>query len=415
MSRKSLILVIVIIILAILIGLLVISGKVGPQGFEDNENTEERGGFFANLFPFGESGSPNTNNNTNNNQTLEENTNLSGGVGLNATLQQLTSVPIAGYISSTTDSGVVVRYVEKTTGNLYQVNPETLERIRITNTTYPRVQKAYIHKNGDRVFLQTINNNVIETQLGIVGTSSSTTTNEGASQLLLSPLPNNLRNMTQSRDGISVLYTRATSDGVGVYTNTFDTTSEFLFESAFTDWKFEHLNNELLSATTRASNGIVGYAYTIDVNDGSFTKIIEAPGLTSTFSNNGQFGLYTINNDQTLDLKTINNETGEIGEPAFETLIDKCVWSSQYVDGAYCAVPASSNQNDMPDSWYKGLTSTSDVLWEVDVNRSVTRLLVNPEDFGNEVDVINLHVDENDDYIFFINKKDSTLWAVNLK
>jgi hypothetical protein len=99
-----------------------------------------------------------------------------------------------------------------------------------------------------------------------------------------------------------------------------------------------------------------------------------------------------------------------------KTMPEKCVWNKDSTI-LYCAVPRYITGTRYPDLWYQGEISFADDLWKIDVANNTTTNLVDSTSFkgGEEVDGIKLSLDENEDYLFFVNKKDSYLWGLRLK
>ncbi|MBU0998803.1 hypothetical protein KKG24_00625, partial [Patescibacteria group bacterium] len=82
----------------------------------------------------------------------------------------------------------------------------------------------------------------------------------------------------------------------------------------------------------------------------------------------------------------------------------------------YCGVPKSITNNRYPDTWYQGEVSFSDQIWKIDIKTESATLLLDPITIsGEDIDSIKLMLDSNENYLFFINKKDSFLWEFNLK
>src|SRR5258706_5577502 len=84
-----------------------------------------------------------------NNQTQTEENTGTGGRDQSPTsgkLRKLVSAPVAGFtiISGTT---TVVRYLEKDTGHIYDINLQGSNQ-RVTNTTIPRVYEAIFANDG---------------------------------------------------------------------------------------------------------------------------------------------------------------------------------------------------------------------------------------------------------------------------
>ena len=105
-----------------------------------------------------------------------------------------------------------------------------------------------------------------------------------------------------------------------------------------------------------------------------------------------------------------------INAHVLKTLPEKCVWGAGS-EVVYCAVPKSINQGEYPDSWYQGEISFSDAIWKIDVASGSTTMISDPTTVpgGEDVDAIKLSLDQNQNYLFFVNKKDSYLWELSLK
>jgi hypothetical protein len=85
-------------------------------------------------------------------------------------------------------------------------------------------------------------------------------------------------------------------------------------------------------------------------------------------------------------------------------------------DVLYCAVPKIIEGALYPDAWYQGEVSFGDQIWKIDIKTGKTSLIADPATAtGEEVDGIKLSVDDSENYLFFVNKKDSFLWELNLR
>jgi hypothetical protein len=83
----------------------------------------------------------------------------------------------------------------------------------------------------------------------------------------------------------------------------------------------------------------------------------------------------------------------------------------------YCAVPKYVSGGKFPDTWYQGEISFSDDIWKINIESGSATKIADPISFnkGEDVDAIKLSTDEGENYLFFVNKKDSYLWELNLK
>ena len=76
-------------------------------------------------------------------------------------------------------------------------------------------------------------------------------------------------------------------------------------------------------------------------------------------------------------------------------------------------MPNTILDEDTLDLWYQGLISFSDSMWIIDTKTQTTNILINPIDVvGKEIDIIKPILSPDENYLFFVNKKDSTLWQL---
>jgi len=95
-------------------------------------------------------------------------------------------------------------------------------------------------------------------------------------------------------------------------------------------------------------------------------------------------------------------------------LPEKCVWLSN-LKNVICGIPIDAPTAEYPDEWYQGIVSFSDNIYKMNLNNKTKDLLVSPKDFsGKSIDVIKPALGPNEKYLFFINKKDLSLWSLDL-
>jgi hypothetical protein len=154
--------------------------------------------------------------------------------------------------------------------------------------------------------------------------------------------------------------------------------------------------------------------YAMDSSGKNFSKTLgPINGLTTLTSPGGKLVLYS---DDNLSLNIFHTDTKVSNTLGLKTLPEKCVWNSLSTI-IYCAVPKSISAGSYPDTWYQGVISFSDQIWKVDVTTGNATLIVDPITIsgGEDVDGIKLAIDDGENYLFFVNKKDSFLWEFNLK
>ncbi len=310
-----------------------------------------------------------------------------------------------------------LRYVDKATGNVYQTFVDKIEERKFSTTTIPKVHEAYFGNRGQSVIMRYLkaDERTIETFVGalpkeILG-GDSTEDNEIKGYFL----PKNVRDVSLSPDGSKMFYLFDSGDGiVGTTLSFLDNKKVQIFDSPFTEWLSWWGGSKKITLSTKPSANIPGYMYTLDLNNKNLTKTLgDINGLTTLASPNEKLTLYANN---TLSLSIYFTDTRNSNTVGVKTLPEKCVWNKTG-DTLYCAVPKSIIGTSYPDAWYQGEISFNDQLWKIDAKSGNTTLVLDPANFtnGEEIDGIKLALDEGENYLFFVNKKDSFLWKLELK
>ena len=311
-----------------------------------------------------------------------------------------------------------VRYVEKATGNIDETFADNIAESKLTTTLIPQVHDAYFGNKGQSVLMRYLNDDgkTIETFIGtlpaeILGGDTVTST-----EIKGSFLPENISNINISPDTSKIFYLFTSGDNsssVGVVADSSGNKKVQVFSSPLTEWLSWWPNSRMVSMTTKPSSNVPGYMYAIDPDKKNLNKILSGiNGLTTLTSPSGKLVLYS---DSNLTLNIYNTDTKTSQSLGVKTLAEKCTWS-KLSDFIYCAVPKSIDQTGYPDIWYQGQVSFADQIWKITVVDGTTNLISDPStEKGEDIDGIKLALDENGNYLFFVNKKDSYLWELNLK
>ena len=309
-----------------------------------------------------------------------------------------------------------LRYVDKATGNIYQTFADKIEERKFSVTIIPKVHEAYFGNRGESVVMRYLKGDgrTIETFVGTIPKEvlgGDTTENN---EIKGSLLPNNVKDISLSPDGLKIFYLFNSGDNmVGTTLNLLNNQKIQIFDSPFTEWLSQWPNTNIITLTTKPSADIGGYMYTINSAGKNFSKTLgDINGLTTLESPNGKLILFSSNN---LSLNVYHTDTRNSDILGVRTLPEKCVWGKTS-DTAYCAVPKLINGANYPDTWYQGETSFSDQLWKIDTKTGNATIILDPATAGEEeIDGIKLAIDEGENYLFFVNKKDSFLWKLELK
>lgn len=310
-----------------------------------------------------------------------------------------------------------VRYVARATGNLYQTFADKVVEQKFSNTVIPKVYEAYFANKGESVIMRYLKEDrrTIETFLGILPKELLGVEATGNNEIKGVFLPENITDISVSPDTMKIFYLfNSGGSTIGVTTDFLGSKKVQIFDSPYTEWLSFWPNIKMIALNTKPSNSVPGYLYFLDPGNKTFSKVLgDVSGLTTLTSPNGKLILYSNNG---LSLNIFHTDTRNIDPVGVKTLSEKCTWSSGS-DTLYCAVPQFINGASYPDSWYKGETSFLDAIWKIDLKNGTTTMLSNPVEVsgGEEIDGIKLVLDGTESYLFFVNKKDSFLWKLDLK
>lgn len=390
---------------------------------------------FANFFPFGK-GSATNNNTTGSNPDNNPLANPTGNTNDSRdnqivnkknlpALRQITTTATAGYSPSVQSGQTAVQFVERATGNIFETAMEDMRRGRLSNTLIPKVQEAfwgdanrsivyrYIKEGGSiaTYVIKTPNPNRAK-----IESQDATTTNP----LIGSFLSENILNVLTSSDTKNLFYLTRTPEfasrvALGNVFNFEKNTSVKVFQSPFSEWLPVYFDGKTVLLQTKPSQNVPGFLYSVSIPNGEPQKIIGGvEGLTTLPSPDLQKILYSKSTRGGVALYIYNRKDKTTLAIDLATLPEKCVWSTDSIN-FYCAAPTYIPSAEYPDSWYQGGVSFDDAVWKVDSTAGTITAVFSPGSFAApKMDMKNLMLSSSKDFLFFINKTDSTLWGFNL-
>ena len=323
-------------------------------------------------------------------------------------LTQVNKTPTAGagFISGTSTR---LRFVERSTGFVFDVVPQTLALERLTNTLVPRTYEALIAKNGRMVMRSVDESGAPAT---IAASVAGTSTPEGLRSLAQKRLPDGIQSVVVSPGGDEIFYiTEGPGGGAGNKT-TWDSEKEKpVFSSALAGWQAHWLSGDRIVIVQKPSDDTGGYAYTIG-KDGALSPLVRnIPGLTVLPHPTSSALLYG-RSAGGLSLFVQIKETTAGALLPIHTTANKCVWNPLEELVAYCAVPQIQPPPNFLDKWHRGEIHTADAWWRVDASAASAELLLSPE--NTMMDVENPTIDESGVYIAFTNAIDKSLWLLRV-
>lgn len=315
-------------------------------------------------------------------------------------LVRLSDVPVAGFAAL--DRGRV-RYAERATGHIYEISGDGEDKIRISNTTIPRVYQTIWSEDGNYVVLSVLDESQHPKQF--LATLTSTTT-EGVF------LPEESIPFAFSEKN-QIIYLMKTNNRYAIVQSDAQNKNQAgLYSSPFRDFIISWLSNDLLGLVTRSSGSVDGYLYELDLKQNSLNKIIgDLKGLTALWSPDARQILISEFNERANEIRSrVIDRNGAALKDINGTLADKCAWSRSDAFAIYCAIPDQTPVGTYPDDWYKGKVSFNDTVNKLYLSATSTETLLDKQNF----DIQNIGVDAHDEFLYFIDKNDEMLWGLRL-
>ncbi|GMQ95342.1 MAG: hypothetical protein BMS9Abin13_455 [Patescibacteria group bacterium] len=345
-------------------------------------------------------------------------------------LIQIHSSAVAGAYSfekasleETGGSDTFIRYIERDVGHIFETNMESAAEERISNKTRLGIYEALWGEGGNSVIIRylgdksdTIRSFLIKLstleKLSVEESKEKPVTPEGVF------LPQSIREIVVSNeDPERIFYLTDNNDvSIGTIYNLASGKKAQIFMSPFTQWLISWPNKNTITLTSKPSADTEGVMYFLNVQTERSTKILGGiNGLTTLTSPDGDKVLYSESKRGgfTLHLYDEKENTSQI--LPLDTLPEKCIWSNKDTYMLYCAVATAINSGNYPDDWYQGLVSFSDDIWTINTETYATEKLISFKDASREeLDGIKLLLSPDEKFLFFINKKDLSLWALAL-
>lgn len=237
-------------------------------------------------------------------------------------------------------------------------------------------------------------------------------------------LPDDISALSVASDGKNLFYLKKNTNGAsGTIVNLETMGARRVFQSPFSEWAPQLLNDGSILLTTKPSGSILGYSYRYDPKTLLLERVVRAKGgLTTMGDPSGNRVLFGENVSRSPSLNVFSRKgyPGDEGIINYEhslpltTLPEKCAWLN---DGIHvlCGAFVATQSWPVPDLWYQGKISFSDTFWLLNTDTSEVSFLADPKvEPKQEFDVVNPLVAVNQEYFIFINKNDGTLWSFHV-
>jgi hypothetical protein len=297
-----------------------------------------------------------------------------------------------------------IRYVERVTGHIDEMYLDTKTIGTVSNSTIPSIYEAFFDGTASSVLYRylSIDGKTITSFLASLGSTNGEF------------LPSDILDVSISPDKTKFFYLTKTFSGVIGTTRSFkDTKKTQVFSSSLSEWLSQWPTSQNVYLTTKASSSVEGDLFSLNIANGVLTKIFGGvPGLTTLASTDGASVIYSSTVTGNPKLGILDVKKHAVKELNLYSLPEKCVWSTNNTI-VYCAIPRDIPNGEYPDSWYQGLVSFNDNF--VKINILTGQISTLADSIGESpVDATHLFLNKTETQLFFINKKDSTLWSLDL-
>lgn len=318
-------------------------------------------------------------------------------------LWRISQTPVAGAGFIQNGSSTLVRFVERSTGHVFDADPESGTVMRRTNTRIPEIYEATI--GSSMILLRSLDEGGgVRTLAGTLGTTTEngflpiTTIDIGITGDIL-VTDESLTFIAQTPRGGSIV--RLQND---------ETTPDEVAAIGIERATLLTLNGRVAFVEPAAS-GVLGNAYAITGT--TLTPIARAtPGLTVATHPSRDASLIGSDTGSSLHLSLQNGDANRL-PLSLATVAEKCVWSPGSALRAFCATPRENPGVNFLDNWYRGRVHTRDVWYSVDAGKGTAEVFFEMGD-EKEIDVERPQIDASSSFILFQNMRDKSLWLLRI-
>lgn len=325
---------------------------------------------------------------------------------------QLSDKPVAGAVFSAKNNKV--RYLEKISGHLYEVDFNGQNKNRISNTTILNIFDAVWSFDSQKAVLRIVKDN----ELNYFSVHFTGSTTEGIflskniKSIATAPKENKIAYL-EDAGGRGIIFTADFIPRNGISQSEKNQNKKQIFSLPLTDFILFWQDGANLSLLTKPSAKESGILYSLNLTNKNLEKSREANGLNVLWSKTGKefFMSQGVNgNIQNAVFLAENNQEYNL---SVKTMPEKCVWSAKEAEIMYCGVPLALAAGDYPDDWYQGKISFKDALYRINFKTGENNLIAE-EIIDMDFDIVSPFLNSDETYFFFTNKKDSSLWSVGL-
>ncbi|OHA07529.1 MAG: hypothetical protein A3B34_01085 [Candidatus Sungbacteria bacterium RIFCSPLOWO2_01_FULL_54_21] len=313
-------------------------------------------------------------------------------------LVRLTDYPVVSPVLNKDETRVL--FYKKSGGDLFASDFTGKIQEKQTNLTIIGLIEAIWQRGGSRGMVRYTDGAVVKAFLQI-GTST------------IAVLPQGITSASWSPDGSALAYTIPRDGQLElVVTDATGKSPRTLSSTPLADASMVWITADLFAFATAPSATAEGYFFAFSRRDGSLVKTFGPQrGLMGLWSPDGATALASgiPAGARETGLTLYDRQKKESSSLALSTLAEKCVWSD--VASLFCAVPKEIPPGTpLPDAYLSGVFNPSDRIVSIDrATRAVTPIF----DEG-DFDMANILATKDKKRLFFVSRRDGTLWTLKL-
>ena len=175
-------------------------------------------------------------------------------------LRKISSEPVAGAAVFNIGTTSIVRFVEKGTGNVYEVKSDSLAVQRLTNTTIPKIVRAFWLPNATGFLAQTLmpESEIIETNFVKLNKNEIVGENLTPFNTTISKLPTGIKEISINPSGSKIFYYTANWSSNWFISNPDGTESSLVMSHPLTEWLPKWVTPDRVVMQTKGSSESIG-------------------------------------------------------------------------------------------------------------------------------------------------------------
>ncbi len=321
-------------------------------------------------------------------------------------LWHVATAPIGGASFVGTSTNMRLRFAERSSGNIFDVDPASGSVTRVSNKLMPKIyEAAFAHGGG--VILRSLDENGIETTfLGTLRTTSSSTETLSGSYVA-----GGIKHFSLDSISGSLTYLTAAGEGYGIFRLGQDGKPKLLMSSILADWRLEAAGPKTIVLQSPA-DGLTGIAFELTSGGALRTLTSNVPGLTVLAHPTASMLLFSSSNGGPTLFARMSASSTSLRLPV-KTIAEKCIWLPGTTFTAYCGVPQTVPTGNFLDAWYQGAVHTADQIWKIDASAGTAEVAYTPGT-NLSLDVKDPVVDDSGQFIAFKDAHDDSLWILRI-